>query len=194
MSEQARSLTYYVGASVDGYIAGPDGQFDCFPVEPDVLAAMNEVRPETVPTAFRETIGLADAPNLSYDTVLMGRGTYLPGLEAGHPSPYAHLRQYVFSSTLDPGLTSEVTFVRDDAPTFVRRLKQEAGRGIWLCGGGKLAAALIDEIDQIVVKRYPLVLGGGIPMFDGPYQPSRFDLAENRTFDSGTAIQTYRKA
>ncbi|WP_460539889.1 dihydrofolate reductase family protein [Glycomyces halotolerans] len=194
MRHQQRRLTYYVGASIDGYIAGPDGQFDCFPIEPDVMAAMNETRPEAVPTAYRDRAGIADAPNRLYDTVLMGRGTYLPGLREGNPSPYSHLRQYVFSSTLDPALAEDVTFVPDDALPFVRELKQAPGHGIWLCGGGKLAAALITEIDEIVVKRYPLLLGGGVSMFDGPYEPTRFVLTDDRTFDSGAAVQTYRKA
>ncbi|WP_112135248.1 dihydrofolate reductase family protein [Glycomyces dulcitolivorans] len=187
-----RKLTYYIGATIDGYIAGPGGEYDQLPVEPDVSAFINELRPETIPTFLREPLGLADSPNLLYDTVLMGRGTYLPGLESGNPSPYSHLKQYVFSSTLDPALAPDVTFVASDALKVVRELKEQEGQGIWLCGGGKLAAALVSEIDEIVLKRYPVVLGGGLPLFDGPYAPLRFDLAENRTFESGMAVQTYR--
>ncbi|RRR97601.1 dihydrofolate reductase family protein [Glycomyces terrestris] len=188
-----RELTYYVGATLDGYIAGPNGEYDRLPIEPDLVEFINEVRPETVPTAAREAVGLAGAPNRLYDTVIMGRGTYLPGLETGYPSPYAHLEQYVFSATLDPALAPDVTFVAGDAVATVRELKRREGKGIWLCGGGKLAASLVDEIDEIVLKRYPLVLGGGLPLFDGPYAPLRFDLVENRTFDSGMTVQTYRK-
>lgn len=189
-----RKLTYYVAASLDGFIAGPGGEFDAFPMPPDISAAMNETRPETVPTAYREPAGVADAPNRRYDTVLMGKGTYLPGLHEGNPSPYAHLRQYVFSSTLDPALAEDVTFTTADPAAVVRELKREAGLGIWLCGGGKLAGALIDEIDEIVVKRYPVLFGGGIPMLAGPYRPTRFTLVDHRTFPSGAAVQTYRKA
>ncbi|WP_030162263.1 dihydrofolate reductase family protein [Glycomyces sp. NRRL B-16210] len=188
-----RELTYYVGVSIDGYIAGPGGEFDRLPIEPDVTAAMSEVRPETVPTAFRELMGLEGAPNRSYDTVLMGRGSYEPALKEGITSPYAHLRQYVFSKSLSPEESAGVTLVGADPLDFVRGLKAQEGLGIWLCGGGKLAAALAPEIDEIVLKRYPVVFGGGISMFDGPYEPRSFVLAENRTFDSGAAVQTYRK-
>lgn len=193
MRGQTRTLTYYVGVSIDGYIAGPNGEFDRLPIEPDVTAAMLEVRPETVPTAFREQVGVADAPNRCYDTVLMGRGSYEPALKGGITSPYAHLKQYVFSKRLTPDECTGVTLVDTDPLDFVRGLKAQAGLGIWLCGGGKLAAALAPEIDEIVVKRYPVVLGGGIGMFDGPYDPRGYALAENRTFDSGAAVQTYRK-
>lgn len=191
---QTRELTYYVAASLDGFIAGPGGEFDAFPIPPDISAAMNEERPETVPTAYRTPAGVADAPNRLYDTVLMGKGTYLPGLDEGHPSPYAHLRQYVFSSTLDPALAADVTFTAEQPAAIVRGLKREAGLGIWLCGGGKLAGALIEEIDEIIVKRYPVLFGSGIPMFAGAYRPTAFTLTENRVFDSGASIQTYRKA
>lgn len=184
-----RTLTYYIGSSLDGYIAGPGDEYDALPIEPDVSAAMNEARPETVPTAFREIAGLADAPNQAFDTVLMGGGTYRAG---GNPSPYSHLRQYVFSSTLEADAGVEI--VASDPVAFVRELKAEAGLGIWLCGGGRLAAALRPEIDEIIVKRYPVLFGGGISMFAGAYDPTGFTLVENRTFDSGAAVQTYRKA
>ncbi|MEU6246226.1 dihydrofolate reductase family protein [Glycomyces sp. NPDC047010] len=187
-----RELTYYIGATIDGYIAGPGGEFDRLPIEPDLSAHINALRPETIPTAFREPLGIADAPNRLYDTVIMGKGTYLPGLESGNPSPYSHLKQYVFSSMLDPALAPDVTFVAEDALKTVRELKRQEGQGIWLCGGGKLAAALVEEIDEIVLKRYPVVLGGGLPLFDGPYAPLRLDLVENLTFDSGMSLQTYR--
>jgi dihydrofolate reductase len=55
--------------------------------------------PETLPTPVREQLGLT-APGTRFDTVVMGRNTYTPALEAGIRSPYAHLDQYVVSATL----------------------------------------------------------------------------------------------
>nr|WP_203711502.1 dihydrofolate reductase family protein [Asanoa siamensis] len=186
-----RKLTYYVAASIDGFIADPAGRFDFFPIEADVMAAMNAVRPEAVPTAFRAAIGIADdTPNRSYDTVLMGRHSYTPGLEAGLTSPYAHLRQIVFSTTLtspDPA----VEVVAADPLGTVRKLKQEDGLGIWLCGGGTLASHLLPEIDELVIKQYPLVLGAGIPLFADAVPAHRFSLEEARTFESGAVVLTY---
>jgi dihydrofolate reductase len=196
MRKQNRELTYYVAVTVDGYIAGPAGEYEFFGVDPEVMTVMNAIRPETVPAAMREAHGIADAPNRLYDTVLMGRATYEVGLPYGMTSPYGHMRQFVFSSTLDPDIAGDdktIDVVGTDPLEFVRELKQDEGKGIWLCGGGKLASALLPEIDEVVVKRYPVVAGQGIRMFDGPFDPTRYRLAETRDFACGAQVQTYRK-
>jgi dihydrofolate reductase len=187
-----RKLTYYVAATIDGFIAGPKGEFDFFPVEPDISAAMNAERPETVPTRFRAAAGVADAPNRRFDTVLMGRGTYDPALEEGTTSPYAHLEQFVFSRTLAQ-LDPAVPIVSTDPVAFVRELKARDGLDIWLCGGGRLAGALRPEIDELVVKRYPVAIGTGTPMFGGPFTATGFAVADSRTFESGAVVVTYTR-
>lgn len=188
-----RTLTYYVAATLDGFIAAPDGGNDFFPIEADVMAAMNAAQPETVPTHVREQFGLADVPNKRFDTVVMGRRTYDPALQVGITSPYAHLRQVVFSRTLtstDPS----VEVVDTDPVAFVAELKRGDGKSIWLAGGGKLASALIGEIDELVVKRYPLVIGAGIGMFDGALDPARFRPSTSQAFASGAVVSTYVRA
>ncbi|MEV0715522.1 dihydrofolate reductase family protein [Asanoa sp. NPDC050611] len=186
-----RKLTYYVATSIDGFIADPAGRFDFFPIEPDVSAAMQAERPETVPTQFRAAAGIADAPNRCYDTVLMGRHSYTPALDAGITSPYAHLRQVVFSTTLT---STDVEIVKADPLGAVRGLKQEPGLGIWLCGGGTLASRLLPEIDELVIKQYPLVLGAGIPLFKDAVPAERFTLDGARTFGSGAVVTTYTRS
>ena len=94
-----RALTYYVGMSLDGFIAAPDGSIDTFPITEDVMEFIAASYPETLPTPVREQLGLT-APGTHFDTVVMGRNTYTPALEAGIRSPYAHLDQYVVSHHL----------------------------------------------------------------------------------------------
>src|SRR5690606_9468358 len=94
-----RKLTYYVGASIDGYIAGPGGEVDFYPVAGDMMEWINARYPETVPRHIRELVGLpVDTPNQRWDTLVMGRGTYDPALEIGIASPYPHMKQYVVSA------------------------------------------------------------------------------------------------
>lgn len=187
-----RKLVYYVGASVDGYIAGPDGQFDFYQPPEDLLAAFVEERPEVIPSHVRPFMGVEDAVNKQWDTVVMGRGTYQPALDQGIASPYSHMRQYVVSSTLDPAIDPAVEVVESDPAALVSRLKEEESPlDIWLAGGGKLAASLFPEIDEIILKQYPVVLGGGIPLFQGAYAPTVFAVADVREFSEGIRVVRY---
>ncbi|GHE50266.1 dihydrofolate reductase family protein [Streptomyces capitiformicae] len=187
-----RQLTYYIGSSIDGFIASPDGRFDFFAAEGDLVAAILAEYPETIPTHAREQLGVTDVANKRFDTVLMGRGTYDPGLAIGVTSPYSHLKQYVFSRTLirpDP----DVEVLSGDPVEFVRELKQREGMDIWLCGGAALAGQLVGEIDELIIKRYPVVLSSGIPLFHAPFEPAEFALTDSRVFNTGASITTYVK-
>ncbi|WP_405016017.1 dihydrofolate reductase family protein [Kitasatospora sp. NBC_00070] len=185
-----RQLTYYVGSTLDGFIAGPDGQFDFFPFEGDLAAALVAEFPETIPAHGRGPLGLDGVANRRFDTVLMGRASYEPGLAAGVTSPYPHLRQYVFSRSLAQ-LDPAVQIVAGDPVAFVRDLKRQDGAGIWLCGGADLAGQLLGEIDELIVKRYPVVIGSGVPLFRAPFLPTRLTLTDSRVFNTGATITTY---
>ncbi|MGH1563233.1 dihydrofolate reductase family protein [Mumia sp. DW29H23] len=187
-----RRLTYFIALSIDGFIAGPDDEVDFYPASDAYTAWMLEEYPDVLPVHGRAQLGLSDAPNRHFDTVLMGRRSYEPGLAAGLTSPFPHLRQYVVSTTqedLDPA----VTIVRDDPVSLVRRLKSEdSPLDVYLCGGGRLAATLLPEIDRMVVKRYPVVAGAGIQAFGGaPFAPTAFDLTDLKTFPGGNAVLVY---
>ncbi|GGT42758.1 dihydrofolate reductase family protein [Nonomuraea spiralis] len=189
-----RKLVYYVGVSLDGYIAGPNAEFDFYPVSDQMAAWMNDRYPDTVPTHIRKLVGLEGVPNKVFDTLVMGRGTYEPVLGTPITSPYAHLRQYVVSSTLtidDPTVQVET----GDPIELIRRLKAEdTGMDIYLCGGGKLAATLLPEIDEIILKSYPVVAGAGIPMFSGQFRPTPFAPTRRETFDNGAQVTWLTRA
>jgi dihydrofolate reductase len=186
-----RKVTYYIAVTIDGYIAGPDGQADFFPWDPDLMTAMNTEQPETVPSEFRGPAGLADAANNRFDTVLMGRGTYEPVLRQGTVSPYGHLTQYVFARSLPPSADPAVRVVAEDPLDVVRDLKRQDGMDIWLCGGGALAGHLLPEIDELMLKRYPIAIGAGIPLIAGRFGPVPFTRVHSRAFGTGAAVETY---
>jgi len=187
-----RKLIYFVGATIDGYIAGPDGRFDFFPLGDDLARHLAVAYPETLPSHVRGQLGI-DAGNTRFDTVLMGRRTYQPALDAGITSPYRHLRQYVVSRTRTETADPEVALAPGDPVELVGQLKAEEGLDIWLCGGGELAGSLLPEIDELIVKRYPIAIGSGVPLFVAPFRPYPFALTATRTFDSGAAVQTYTR-
>lgn len=182
-----RKLTYFVATSIDGFIAATDGSFDSFAIDGDHMRTIVEEFPDALPAQARQSLGI-DEPPSRFDTVLMGRATYeVPG---GRPSPYPHLRQFVVSSSLR-NTPSGVEVISTDVVESVRRLKREDGLGIWLCGGGALAAVLLPEIDELILKVNPIVLGSGIPLFRGATAASRFALTADRAFESGVVFLTY---
>ena len=185
-----RKLTYYVACTADGFIAREDGSFDFFPAG-DHLTYIAEEYPETIPAHAREALG-AKGANRHFDAVLMGRGTYEVGTSAGFTNPYPHMRQYVVSSTMGESLNESVELVPSDPVGLVRRLKREPGLGVWLCGGAKLAGTLYDEIDEVVLKVNPVLLGTGMPLFAAARGVTRLDLVDRKAFESGVAIHRYR--
>ncbi|GAB2651703.1 dihydrofolate reductase family protein [Nocardia goodfellowii] len=189
-----RKLVYYVAVSLDGYIAGPNGEFDFYPWDAEQMAELNAEYPEFVPSHLRPHVGMAvDEPNKHFDTVIAGRGTWEPGLADGVTSPYGHMKQYVVSTTLrldDP----KVQVVPGDPVALVRRLKKEEGLDIYLCGGGNLAAQLLEEIDEMIIKSYPVVAGGGISAFAGEFAPTLFAPVERKEYDNGALVTWFTRA
>ncbi|WP_106402244.1 dihydrofolate reductase family protein [Actinocorallia populi] len=193
-----RKLVYYVGASIDGFIAGPGGEVDFYPQgegqeAADYSAWMNEQHPEFVPTHIRAAVGLENAPNKRCDTLVMGLGTYRPALDIGITSPYAHLRQYVVSTSLGEIADPSVELVDGDPLSLVRDLKKEDGLDIWLCGGGRLAGSLLPEVDELIIKSYPVVAGTGIPLFSTGFSPAYFTPTRRRPFDNGVLVTWYSR-
>src|SRR5262249_2468432 len=153
----------------------------------DLFAAF----PETVPAHLRDRLGVR-GPNREFDAVLMGRRTYQVGLDAGVTDPYPHLRQYLFSRTLRESPDPHVGLARGDPVAFVRALKGGSGKGIWLCGGGELAAALFGEIDELILKVNPVLLGAGIPLFARAVGPVGLELTGSKVYRNGFMLVRYR--
>ncbi|MFV0306539.1 MAG: dihydrofolate reductase family protein [Desertimonas sp.] len=190
-----RALTYLVATTVDGFIADPDGGFGAFPVVGDHIEMLIDQYPDTLPAPARAVLGI-DAPNPTFDTVVMGWNTYAAGLP-DVTDPYPHLRQFVFSRSRTSRDVPEGIVVTADRPVdVVQALKAAPSeKDIWLCGGGQLATALLPEIDRLVVKVNPLVFGVGIPMFAGAgYRDRQFVLTSSSAFTSGVVVNTYDRA
>lgn len=189
-----RKLVYYIASSIDGFIADEAGAFDAFPVSDAYLHHIATHLPETLPTHVRDALGIQGEPR-RFDTVLMGRATYEPARLAQITSPYAPLSQYVFSRRLPPSTDPTVKVVAGDPVPVVQQLKAEqTDRDIWLCGGGDLATQLIGEIDELLIKLNPIILGQGIPLFRGGPDLRRFVLAGQDVQDGGILWLHYTAA
>ncbi|MDN3495181.1 dihydrofolate reductase family protein [Planococcus sp. APC 4015] len=191
-----RELVYYVAVTLDGFIAGPDGGdpsgLEYFPVTDDLIRFTIENYPETLPGPARAALGI-DGRGRVFDTVLEGRASYEVGLAAGVVDAYPHLRHLVFSTSLPPVAGGDIEVVRDSALERVRSLKSEQGQDLWLVGGGTLAHALLPEIDRLVLKVNPSIIGDGIPLFAGPFSPTTFTLGSEVRLDGGVRVVTYER-
>ena len=163
-----RQLRYGVAASLDGYIAGPSGEFDWIVIDPDIdFAAMYA----------------------GFSGLVMGRRSYDVFAETGGGAGPA-LPTYVYSRTLPEGPRGGVTIVRD-AVSHVRELKGAADRKpLWLWGGGDLFrqlanAGLVDGVDVAII---PVLLGGGIPLLPPPAGRAMLKLRKQRVYEKTGTI------
>ncbi|WP_330264510.1 dihydrofolate reductase family protein [Streptomyces griseorubiginosus] len=191
-----RKLTYYIACTIDGFIGDESGDasFMYRFVDEEFLAYLKAEYPETISAQGRRALGIHDLAHRRFDTVVQGRGSYEVALKEGITSPYDHLREYVASRTLTESPDPHVEIIGADLLGKVRELKAEDGQfGIYLCGGSALAGELHEEIDELVVKTYPVVLGTGMPMFGSGFPVTEFTLDTTRTFDNGVVVRTYSR-
>ena len=170
-----RRLCYSVAMSLDGYIAGPRGEYDWIPMDPDI--------------DFAAIFG-------KFDTVLMGRRSFeaMPGGEPMPGGPLATMKIIVVSRTLDPREHTRVTMVSDHLKEAVSALKREPGKDIWLWGGGDLFRSLLDlgQVDAVEVAIVPVVLGQGVPFVAPPAAQASLTLRAHRVYEkTGTILLGY---
>lgn len=181
-----QKLTYYVACSVDGFIAHTDGSHDGFSQDDKYFADIFASFPETVPSHLRDVMGI-QTENKWFDVVLMGRKTYEIGLKDGVTSPYSHMKQYLFSRSIQESPDNNVELVSENAIELVKDLKSESGKGIWLCGGANLATTLFANnlVDRLILKLNPFLMGSGIPLFSEVIQQTALELISQKVYDNG---------
>ena len=169
-----RKVTFGGANSLDNYIARKDDAVDW-------LLWTKEVAEVT--QSFWETI----------DTVVMGRRTYEVAARMG-TGAYPGVKNYVFSRTIKKSSDESLSFISEDAAAFVRRLKNEEGKGICVMGGGLLAKSLFeaDLIDEVGLNIHPVLLGSGIPLFYEMPRQIDLELIKCQELSNGCVILTYR--
>ena len=175
-----RQIVLYSAASLDNYIARTDGNVEWLDAPEYDLPG--------------EDYGYTDF-NKAIDTTLMGHNTYKTLLGFDVPFPYPDKTNYVFSRTVAHQDTEHVKFITGNIVEFVRKLKNEKGRDIWLIGGGQINTLLLNNelIDKVRLTLIPITLGNGIPLFEGQAKETKFDLESSKSYDSGFVQLTLRK-
>jgi dihydrofolate reductase len=168
---RTRRVRYQVAMSLDGYIAGPNGEFDWIITDPEIdFAAL-----------FKE-----------FDTFLIGRRTFEVMEHAGRGETPG-VKTFVFSRTLKQRDYPGVTIVAGQAEQLLAELRSEPGKDIWLFGGGLLFRSLLDEglVDSVEVAVIPVLLGGGIPLLPPSAKSAKLELTGHRVYKTGIVLLQY---
>ncbi len=166
-----RRIRYQVACSLDGYLAGPDGEIDWLPEDPEIDF---------------------NALYSQFDTLLMGRRTY-EELPQDAPA-FQGMRILVFSRTLRPEDHPGVTIVADASEQQLRELRSMPGKDIWLFGGGALFRSLLalGGVDTVEPAIIPILLGSGRPLLPSPAMRQALTLTGQRVYrNSGIVLLTY---
>lgn len=168
-----RKVILALAVSLDGFIEGPNGEYDwCF---------------------TDQDYGMSDFFN-RIDSIFIGRKSYELTLTMGDVTMpgFPKLKEYVFTNTLQQVKPGAI-LVKGDIGEEVKRIKNEPGKDIWLFGGASLTASLLQYklIDEIGLAVHPVILGSGKSLFGNMKDRIHLHLIDTKTYPTGLVSLTY---
>jgi dihydrofolate reductase len=168
-----RKICYSVAMSLDGYVAGPNGEADWIVMDPEI--------------DFQAVFS-------RFDTVLMGRRTFEAARAQGGGPAMPGVRSVVASRTLRPQDHPGLTILGEDLGPALSRMRAEPGKDIWLFGGGTLFRSLLGLglVDAVEVAVIPVLLGGGVPLLPPQVGRTPLRLVSTKVYKTtGTVALAY---
>jgi dihydrofolate reductase len=167
-----QKIRYGVAMSLDGYIAGPNGEADWIVIEPEFDFA-----------------GLW----AQFDTLLMGRRTYEAAVARLGESSMHGMKTVVVSRTMRQKDNPRITIVPELERDSIKTIRAQSSKDIWLFGGGDLFRQVLalKEVDTIEVSVIPVLLGGGLPLLPPPAQQTKLKLTNYKAYPSGRVQLVY---
>lgn len=174
-----RTLTIFIAATLDGYIAQPN----------DDLSFLKVVEKEGEDYGYSEF-------TKTIDTIILGRRTYDWVLREIGPSHYDNGERdvYVITRTERPA-TGRTTFYTGNLTELVQQLKSGTGKNIYCDGGSEIIDELLkdDLVDELVISVIPILVGNGTPLFKAGRPEQLLELISAKTFDTGLIQLHYRR-
>lgn len=164
----------YIAMSLDGYIADKYGRVDW-------LSGHGDGENVDTYSGFIKDV----------DTVVMGWNTYNQITTELSPNEwvYEQLTSYIITHRALPS-TDNMKFVSDDPCGIVKRLKEENGKTIWICGGGNIIQPLMQDglIDEYHISVIPTILGSGIRLFGEIPNEVKLKLVRTQVYNGITEL------
>jgi dihydrofolate reductase len=166
-----RKIVLGVAVSLDGFIEGPNGEYDwCF---------------------TDQDYGMTDFMK-RVDALVMGRKSYEVAQQYDGPSPWSETKTYVFSRTLKQA-SGPVEILNGDVVKEVDKIRNQPGKDIWLFGGAELTTLFINHelIDEYWLSVHPILLGSGKQLFQNIKDRKKLKLIDQITYDTGLVSLRY---
>ena len=171
-----RKIVLGLAVSLDGFIEGPNGEYDwCFTDQDYGLSAF-----------FKRV-----------DAIFMGRKSYeVAQSSGGGQNPWKGMTTYVFSNSIKEVKGKDVKLISGDAEGQVRAMKEQDGKDIWLFGGAELTTFFLNKglVDELWLSIHPVLLGAGKPLFQNIRERKSLKLVEHKVFDTGLVSLIYQRA
>ena len=164
-------IRYSVAMSLDGYIAGPRGEYDWIIADPDINFSALMAQFEVILVGKR-----------TFETMVQAKQTTMPGIKT-----------IVVSTTLNQKDYPEVTIINNNVEQTITALRAKSRKDIWLFGGGELFRRLLQVglVDTVEIAIEPVLLGGGIPMLPLPADRRKLHLKSHRVYKTGIVRLEY---
>jgi dihydrofolate reductase len=169
----SRKVVYSVAMSLDGFVAGPNGEADWIVMDPEIDFMKLMAR---------------------FDTILMGRKTFEASQHMGGGGGMPGVTSYVVSKTMRQEEHPKVSILGGDLKAEIAELKAAPGNDIWLFGGGSLFRSMLDLglVDSVEVAVIPVLLGGGVPLLPPGDKRAKLKLVGSKTYQTtGTVSLEY---
>jgi dihydrofolate reductase len=165
-----RRIILGLAVSLDGFIEGPNGEYDwCFTDQDYGLSEF-----------FKKV-----------DTIFMGRKSFEVASQSADTNPWKGMTTYLFSKTVDKAPSEDVKLVRsmDEVPAII----SQPGKDIWLFGGAALTTEFINAglIDELWLSVHPILLGSGKPLFQNINGRKHLKLVESKSYETGLVSLKY---
>ncbi len=173
-----RKIKLYIAVSLNGKIAGTDGNVEWL---------------ENVPNPEKTDYGYAEFYD-SIDTTIQGFNTYKQVMGWGIEFPYIGKKNYVITRQQNVINTEHVEFITENHAEFIKTLKEKDGGDIWLIGGSQINTLVINAglLDEIIIFVMPVIIPGGIELFDAFPKETKLELLGTKSFSGGVIEIRYK--